>query len=44
MKNRKKNRNIPDHIILNILNQAASAESDVLDHYEGYIIYRTEDL
>ena len=34
---RKKNRNIPDHIILNILNQAASAESDVLDHYEGYI-------
>ncbi len=37
MKNRKKNRNIPDHIILNILNQAASAESDVLDHYEGYI-------
>ena len=37
MKNRKKNRNIPDHIILNILNQAANAESDVLDHYEGYI-------
>lgn len=37
MKNRKKKRNIPDHIILNILNQAASAESDVLDHYEGYI-------
>ena len=34
MKNRKKNRNIPDHIILNILNQAASAESDVLDHYD----------
>ena len=46
MKNRKKNRNIPDHIILNILNQATSAESDVLDHYEGYITgyYYDEDL
>ena len=37
MRNRKKNRKIPDHIILNILNQAASAEDEVLDYYEGYI-------
>lgn len=37
MRNRKKNRKIPDHIILNILNQAASAENEVLDYYEGYI-------
>ncbi len=34
---RRKNKKIPDQIILNILNQAASAESEVLDHYEGYI-------
>ena len=37
MRNRKKNRKIPDHIILNILNKAASAEDEVLDYYEGYI-------
>lgn len=37
MRNRKKNRKIPDHIILNVLNQAASAEDEVLDYYEGYI-------
>ncbi|MCI8472337.1 MAG: helix-turn-helix domain-containing protein [Clostridiales bacterium] len=49
MKNRKKNRNIPDHIILSILNQAAGAENEVLNHYEGYIrevatepVYSTE--
>lgn len=37
MRNRKKNRNIPDNIILNILNQTDNAEDDVLDYYEGYI-------
>ena len=37
MRNRKKNRNIPDNIILNILNQTDDAEDDVLDYYEGYI-------
>lgn len=37
MRNRKKNRKIPDNIILNILNQAACAEDEVLDYYEGYI-------
>ena len=37
MRNRKKNRNIPDNIILNILNQIDDAEDDVLDYYEGYI-------
>lgn len=49
MKNRKKNRNIPDHIILSILNQAAGAENEVFNHYEGYIrevatepVYSTE--
>lgn len=37
MKNRRKNNNIPDSIILSILNQTASAENEILDHYEGYI-------
>lgn len=37
MRNRKKNRKIPDHIILNVLNKAASAEDEVLDYYEDYI-------
>ena len=37
MRSRKKNRNIPDNIILNILNQTDDAEDDVLDYYEGYI-------
>ena len=37
MKNRRKSKNIPDHIILNILNQTASAEDEVLDYNEGYI-------
>ena len=37
MRNRKKNRKIPDHIILNIFNKAASAEEEVLDYYEDYI-------
>ena len=37
MKNRRKKRNIPDHVILNILNQAESAEDEVLEHYEDYI-------
>ena len=35
MRNRKKDRKIPDYIILNILNQATSAEDEVLDYYEG---------
>ena len=34
---RRKSKRISEQIILNILNQAASAESEVLDHYEGYI-------
>ena len=49
MKNRKKNRSIPDHIILSILNQATGAENEVLNHYERYIrevatepVYSTE--
>ena len=37
MRNRKKNRKIPDHIILSVLNKAASAEDEVLDYYEDYI-------
>lgn len=37
MKNRKKNINIPDHIILKLLNQETDAEKEVLDHYDGYI-------
>ncbi len=37
MKNKRKRRNIPEHIVLNILNQAIGAEDDVLEHYEGYI-------
>lgn len=37
MKNRKKNKTIPDHIILNILNREADSEKEVLGHYEAYI-------
>lgn len=37
MKNRRKSKNIPDHIILNILNEEICAESEIIDHYEGYI-------
>ena len=37
MKNRRKSKNIPDHIILNILNEETCAESEIIDHYEGYI-------
>lgn len=37
MKNRKKNKTIPDHIILNILNLEADSEKEVLGHYEAYI-------
>ena len=39
MRNRKKNRKIPDHIILNILNKAASAEDEVLDYYYKNTLY-----
>ena len=37
MKNRRKSKNIPDHIILNILNEETCAESEIINHYEGYI-------
>lgn len=37
MKNRKIQRIIPDQIILHILNRDACAESEVLEHYDGYI-------
>lgn len=37
MRNRKKNRKIPDQIILDVLNNTSGVEKSVLDYYEGYI-------
>lgn len=37
MKSRKKNRKIPDQIILDVLNNAYDVEKSVLDYYDRYI-------
>lgn len=39
MRNKRKNKNktIPDKLILDVLNQADTAEEDILEHYAGYI-------
>lgn len=37
MNSKKKNKIIPDHIILNVLNHDDGTEKKIVDHYETYI-------